>query len=235
MPRDSVKDRLNVEIRAAQQFANGEFTFLGELGLSAEQRKERRQAQKAEREKTLATAVGRAIEAVSATTLTKEADFDGSVAEAFKAFALDPNDPADWRVLLWRLARVHFAPKAKGGRPKSWTDKRYCRLLRDVADKQRGNSRLSKEDAYRLLANSAEYRGISARGIKAAYQKACNPEINDALAEIAQMLFRKFGAERTSAIMAEDEALTRPQAEWKALQGFIETCILYLSENNPGH
>lgn len=225
MSKDSLKDRLNGEIRFLQGIATGEIGGLGEIGFPVESRRAKRAAENDERMKELSTTLGRARAAVIATTLS--AEFDQSLRKAFDAFGLNPDDPRNWTAMLRSFARVHFGPKKKGGRPREWNSARYWQLVRDVADKQSNNPNLSKEDAYRLLAKDQNYKGIGARGIKAAYRNACDPRKNDELMELANMLFSKFGDEATQAAM-EASGLSREDAQALAMRNMIEAAIEYV-------
>jgi len=231
MPKDSLKDRLNAEIRFAKSISAGEFSMLGELGLPAEERKSRRAAEALERKKELSTAVGRASIAVAETTFHAHAEYDGSLAAAFREFGLDPHDPRSWGMMLRSFARVHFSPRKAGGRPREWDGTRYWQLIRDVAEKQRGNANLSKEDAYRALARDKRYQGLSAVGIKRAYLKATDPRANDDLKSVMDMLLAEFGEEAVKEAV-EELGYSEELAAAYAQHEMLESAIRYYQEND---
>lgn len=231
MPKDSLKDRLNAEIRFVKSISAGEFSMLGELGLPIEERKAKRAEEASERQKELSTALGRAAIAVAETTFSAHADYDGSLAAAFKEFGLDPHDPRSWGMMLRSFARAHFGPRKAGGRPREWNGARYWQLIRDVAEKQRGNAHLSKEDVYRALAKDKRYQGISAVGIKRAYLKATDPRANDDLKSLMDMLLAEFGAEAVKEAV-EELGYSEELAAAYAQHEMLESVIRFYQEND---
>ncbi|CAH1656719.1 hypothetical protein BOSEA31B_11446 [Hyphomicrobiales bacterium] len=231
MPKDSLKDRLNAEIRFVKRLSAGEFSMLGELGLSTEERKSRRAAEALERKKALSTPLGRSTIAAVETTFSAHTDYDGSLSAAFKEFGLDPHDPRSWAMMLRCFARAHFGPRKAGGRPREWNGARYWQLIRDVAEKQRGNANLSKEDAYRALSKDKRYQGISAVGIKRAYLKATDPRANDDLKSVMDMLLAEFGEEAAKEAV-EELGYSEELAAAYAQNEMLESAIRYYQEND---
>ncbi|HEX9321859.1 MAG TPA: hypothetical protein VF913_07025 [Xanthobacteraceae bacterium] len=106
---------------------------------------------------------------------------------AFTQFGLDRNDASHHRLLTKLLALVVF-PQKKGGRKKSWTDERYCRLLSDV-NQTCDQYQCNDSEACRLLIEKSlfdgRYKGMKLGTLRRCLQNAKNPKHNPMLDTMA--------------------------------------------------
>jgi hypothetical protein len=79
------------------------------------------------------------------------------VRDAFRAFGLDPDNPAHWGQLIHFLAAVHFGRDA--GAPKLWTTSRLCRLAVDFANVKAANPGKSETALCKLLVTDKSFGG----------------------------------------------------------------------------
>jgi hypothetical protein len=115
---------------------------------------------------------------------------DEPIREAFDAFGYDPNNPFDWRKLMWHFAFAHFPPARKKGAPKRWNDRRWCQLLSDF-----GAVKASHPNAFETqICNNIKkrfrdrYSSVTAATLRKNLQYARNPNHNQKLAGIRDLI-----------------------------------------------
>jgi hypothetical protein len=77
------------------------------------------------------------------------------VRDAFRAFGLNPGNPAHWEQLIHHLAAVHFGRDA--GAPRLWTSSRLCRLAVDFANAKAAHPGKSETALCKLLVTGGRY------------------------------------------------------------------------------
>ena len=94
----------------------------------------------------------------------------------FEHYSINPEAPDAWKQLARALAHDHVpgmsvrAGAKKRGRPRSWADGLYPKLLRAVADLR--DRTMTTEEALNALLQHAEWRSYTKANLKARYTEA---------------------------------------------------------------
>jgi hypothetical protein len=92
--------------------------------------------------------------------------YDGAevLEEAFRAHRLDPQNPWNWRGLLYTLATGYHGIKPKGGRPPKWRRQQFVADHNDavVTVREQGRSR-HELSAWDDIQNGPQGRGSRSR------------------------------------------------------------------------
>jgi hypothetical protein len=114
-------------------------------------------------------------------------ELDEPIRKAFDAFGYDPNNPFDWRKLIWYLAFAHFPRPRTKGAPKKWDDVRWCQLLSDFGEVKASSRPNASENEVcinikKRFAN--RYRTETPGTLRRNLQYARDPSRNDLLASL---------------------------------------------------
>lgn len=160
---------------------------LSELTWSAEQREVAREERHAVRQQRIADPLMRAADALEATTVGPH---DARVEFVFVALGLNPEDPADWGILVRCFADLQFKhsrPSGKRrGRKQKWNWNNYEQILFEVADLKRKHPDRSSSWIFDRIAkirskNDPSGIAVTAEGIKKLHQRAKDPNFNTLL------------------------------------------------------
>jgi hypothetical protein len=113
-------------------------------------------------------------------------ELDEPIEKAFAVFGYDPNNPFDWRKLIWHFAFAHFPPARKKGAPKKWNDDRWCKLLSDLGEVKAFRPTASDTELCINVKKrfASRYRTETSRTLRRNLQYARDPSRNGRLAGI---------------------------------------------------
>jgi hypothetical protein len=137
-------------------------------------------------------------------------ELDEPIQKAFAVFGYDPNNPFDWRKLIWHFAFAHFPPPPKKGPPTKWDDVRWCQLLSDFGEVKASRPNASdNEVCFNIKKRFAQrYAREKADTLRRNLQYARNPSRNGMLASLRD----RFAMEIRNWAIAQFGGSTSPEA-----------------------